>query len=167
MFTVHATKKLLDRVKQPVVEPLVEATTALGNWYATAISWKPQVALLVNEQTLLPVLVPLAPATNLLGRFPEALLQVLLAHEVDRAFVAAEMAETQDAAYAKTASRTVTGIMSEFTFLGGHMKEDFGPGNLLGLALKLSKTPCGPLYKRHVSPDRELRHFVEGWLDSH
>ena len=167
MFTVHATKKLLERVKQPLVEPLVEPTTALGNWYATAIFWKPQVALFVNEQTLLPVLVPLAPATTLLDRFPEALLQVLLALEVDRAFVGAEMAETQAAVYTKTASRTVVGIMNEFTFLGRHMEEDFGPGNLLRIALDLSKTPCGPLYKRHVSPDREIRNLVESWLDSH
>ena len=127
--------------------------------------WKPQVALFVNAQTLLPVLAPLAPSKTLLDRFPEALLQVLLSHDIDRAFVAAEMAETQDAAYAKTANRTVVGIMNEFTFLGGHMEEDLGPGNLLRIALELSRTPCGPLYKRHVSPDRELQSFVESWLD--
>jgi len=161
MFTVHATKKLLDRVKQPVVEPLVEPTNALGNWYATAIFWKPQVALFVDEQTL-PVLVPLAPATTLLDRFPEALLQVL-AHDVDRAFVAAEMAETRVAAYAEPNS----GRDHERVHLpGGHMEEDFGPDNLLRIALDLSKTPCGPLYRRHVSPDRELRNLVESWLDS-
>jgi hypothetical protein len=33
----------------------------LGQWYATAVFWKPQVALFVNESTLLPVLMPLAP----------------------------------------------------------------------------------------------------------
>jgi hypothetical protein len=31
----------------------------LGSWYATVLLWKPQVALLVNEKTLLPVLMPL------------------------------------------------------------------------------------------------------------
>ena len=64
VYTIHAPKKLLDRVKQPVVGPVIEPTTALGNWYATVLLWKPQAALLVNERTLVPALVPLAPATK-------------------------------------------------------------------------------------------------------
>ena len=54
MFTLHCTKKLLDRIGHPVGTP-VPASTRLGNWYATALFWKPQMALLVNERTLLPV----------------------------------------------------------------------------------------------------------------
>lgn len=36
MFTIHGTKKLLDRVKQPVGEPIEAPSTALGNvdWHA-------------------------------------------------------------------------------------------------------------------------------------
>ncbi len=33
----------------------------LGDWFATALFWKPQAMLLVNQRTLLPVVVPLAP----------------------------------------------------------------------------------------------------------
>jgi hypothetical protein len=29
------------------------------------------------------------------------------------------------------------------------------------MSMWLAKTPCGPLYERHVSPDEELRAFVE------
>jgi len=82
MFTIHATKKLLDRVPQPVMPAVSEPTTALGNWYATALFWKPQVGLLVNERTLLPVLMPLAPAATLMARFPESLRQTLDAHGI-------------------------------------------------------------------------------------
>ena len=164
MFTVHATKKLLDRVKQPAVASAFEPKTALGNWYATAIFWKPQVSLFVNERTLLPVLVPLAPAANLMERFPEFLRQVLVAHEVDRSFVASETAELWDGTYAKTASRSILGIINEFTYLGGFMRDELGPDDLLQIALELSETPCGPLYKRCVSPDRELRAVVNNWL---
>lgn len=39
-----------------------QSTIVLGQWYATAVSWKPQVALFANEGTLLPVLTPLASA---------------------------------------------------------------------------------------------------------
>ena len=77
MFNLHCTKKLLDRIK-PDVQGSVDGTTILGDWYATALFWKPQLALLVNERTLLPVIMPLAPATNLAQRFPDALAQVLL-----------------------------------------------------------------------------------------
>jgi hypothetical protein len=40
-----------------------------GRRYATAFFWRPQVALFVNESTLLPVLIPLAPATTVIARF--------------------------------------------------------------------------------------------------
>ena len=65
-------------------------TTALGNWYATAVFWRPQVALFVNELSLLPLLIPLAPAATLLERFPESLQVMLDKLDVNPAFIAAE-----------------------------------------------------------------------------
>jgi hypothetical protein len=58
----------------PVVD---KPTTALGNWYATAIFWRPLAAVLVNETTPFQVLLPLAPATSIAARFPEALESIL------------------------------------------------------------------------------------------
>ena len=80
VFTIHATRKLLDRVKQPVEDPVASPTSLLGNWYATALFWKPQIALFVNETTLLPVLVALGPAATLSRRFPDQLRVALNAH---------------------------------------------------------------------------------------
>ena len=68
MFSLHATKKLLERVKAPVEPVVSKPTTTLGNWYGTVLFWRPQVALLVNEETLYPVLMPLAPAATLIKR---------------------------------------------------------------------------------------------------
>ena len=62
---MRATRKLLDRISPPTLRDGEQSTTRLGVWYATALSWRPQVALLVNEPTLLPVLMPLAPAATL------------------------------------------------------------------------------------------------------
>jgi len=87
LYTIHATKKLLDRVRHPVGEATAAPSTALGNWYANALFWKPQVALFLNESTLLPVLVPLAPASSVTARFPEQLARVLDALGVPGAFV--------------------------------------------------------------------------------
>jgi hypothetical protein len=159
-FTIHATKKLLDRVKQPVSDP-VEPATELGNWYATAVFWRPQVALLVNERTLLPVFMPLAPATTLARRFPDALRRVLDAHGVDPRFVDHEIRSMGECHYAKTASRSLLGVMNEFTFLANVHREDHGADDdLVALSVRLAETPMSPLYKRHISPDHELKALV-------
>ena len=64
-----------------------------GRLDATALFWRPQIALFVNEVTLLAVLVPLAPAATVLDRFSEALAEVLLAHGASPAFLEAEVGE--------------------------------------------------------------------------
>ncbi len=57
---------------------------------------------------------------------------------------------------AKTSNRSVVGIMNEFSNLAeAHARGGESP-SLLELSFDLSKTPCGPLYESHVSPDREL-----------
>jgi hypothetical protein len=61
-----------NRAKQPVLPRVAEPTTWLGNWYGTALFWRPQLTLLVDEGTLFPVLMPLAPAATPLDGFPEA-----------------------------------------------------------------------------------------------
>lgn len=59
MLIVRATGKLRQRLGRPTLREVeAAATTLLGEWYATALFWRPQVALLVNEPTLLPVLMP-------------------------------------------------------------------------------------------------------------
>ncbi len=91
MYVVHATKTLLDKVglTDPAAE--VQSTTLLGSWYATIAKGRPQLALFVNEATLLPVLMPLAPSRSLFRRFPEALARVLATHGVDQAVIDAEL----------------------------------------------------------------------------
>ena len=162
MYSLHATKKLRDRAKQPILPAVADPTTWLGNWYATVLFWRPQLALLVNEQTLFPVLMPLAPAATVLDRFPIALGETLVAAGIERRFIDAELAEMNDGQWAKTASRSVLGIMNEFRFLANESRRrhDFDP---TGLALWLAQTPCSPLYGRNISPDRELRAAVESW----
>jgi hypothetical protein len=166
VFSIHATKKLLDRVNRPAVAAVVEPATILGNWYANALFWKPQVALLVNKRTLLPVLMPLAPAATLSERFPEALERVLEALGVAPAFIEAEIHAMADARYAKTANRSVIGIMNEFKYLAEAYRTHRGLDDLVVLAVELSGTPCGPLYNRYGTPDRELDAVVAGWSDT-
>lgn len=161
MLVVHATKKLLDRVGRPTVEPATPSTTHLGSWYATAMFWRPQVALFVNETTFLPVLMPLAPTASLLERFPAWFATTLEAHAVPRSFIDAELAGVGAVGLAKTNSRSILGVMNEFVHLADRRKDEVEDDqDLVELALELSEVPTSPLYKRHVSPDRELAAAV-------
>ena len=163
MFQLHCTKKLLDRIKPSAIAPDSASGILLGNWYATALFWKPQVALLVNEKTLLPVLMPLAPATDLATRFPVHLADVLAAHGVPQQFIDHELAQMNEVQYAKTSNRSVVGIMNQFSYLAEGYREYLETKDLLALSLRLSETPCSPLYKSAVSPDRELKRMIECW----
>src|SRR4051812_19569082 len=91
MLIVRATKKLLDRVGGPSLREGQRSSTILGEWYATALRWRPQVALLVNETTLLPVLMPLAPAATMPTRTGSHIGAVLAAHQVSAAVIATEL----------------------------------------------------------------------------
>jgi len=68
--------------------------------------------------------------------------------------------------YAKTANRSVVGIMNEFTFLAEVHRANRDVNDLVALAVRLSRTPCSPLYKRHTSPDRELTALVTAWSET-
>ena len=161
MFNLHCTKKLLDRIK-PELEAPRAGTTRLGNWYATALFWKPQMALVVNERTLLPVFLPLAPAATLAQRFPIALREVLRALDMPVEFIDSEISGMGDVVYAKTANRSVLGVMNEFVFLAEGYRDQDGSIDPVGLSLRLAGTPCGPLYKGAVFPDKALRELVHG-----
>lgn len=65
-----------------------------GAWYATVLRWRRPAALLVKELTLLPLVLPLAPARTLLTRFADALAGLLSAHRIPAQLIEAERAET-------------------------------------------------------------------------
>jgi len=120
VFVVHGTCTFIKRAG-PAVAAELSSTTKLGSWYATALFWKPQVALFVNELTLLPVLTPLAPAGGVIDRFPDA----LAAHGVQQSFFDTELAEMAEHRLTTTKNRSVVGVMNEFCYLGGvHRRAD-------------------------------------------
>ncbi len=143
-----------------------EPTTALGNWYATALFWRPQVGLPVNERTV-PVLMPLAPAATLMARLPNSLRQMLEARGTPEDFIDSEAAAMAEGRYAKTANRSVIGSMNEFSHLAEVYRAHRGINDLVALALELSNTPCGPLYERLITPDGELDALVAAWSEGH
>jgi hypothetical protein len=158
MYTLHCTKKLIDRIKPAVVASSSPPTTALGNWYATALFWKPQAALLVNERTLLPVLMPLAPASTLTARFVDELANVLSRHGASQPFIANEVAAMSEVSMAKTSNRSVVGTMNEFAFLAEAYRESVDSFDLVALSMRLADTPCSAI--KHNSPMRLIRDLI-------
>lgn len=158
MVVLHCTKKLLERVKSPVVASPAAPTTALGNWYGSALLWRPQLALFVNERTLLPVFMPLAPAASLARRFPLELATVLAALGIDAAFIDREVAAMAEAHFAKTASRSMLGMMNEYTSCAETYMETGEPDDLLGLSLWLAGMIFSPI--KYSSPAKVLKELV-------
>ena len=163
MFHFHCTRKLLERIK-PVIQDPKQNSNCLGAWYATALFWKPQLALLVNERTLLPVMMPLAPAASLAQRFPQALAKVLNALDVNPLLIQTELSQMTEVRFAKTANRKVLGIMNEFIFSIDNYRNHVGDEDLLQLSLWLAHTPCSPLYKTAVFPDQAVRELFSSAL---
>ena len=157
MIVVRGTRKFLHRVGRPDAAPDAVSDTVLGDWFATVLFWRPQVALFVSKPTLLPVFVPFAPAATILDRFPTVLAAVLTTHDVGQPVVNREAGGAADHTLATTNDRSVVGVMNEFVHLAEWRRNEIEtPSGLLRLSVELAETPCGPLYQRHVSPDREL-----------
>ncbi len=156
MIVVRGTKKLRDRVKGPVAGDDDVSTGVLGDWFATALFWKPQVALAVNARTFLPVFVSLAPAGKLLDRLPDEIARVLALHGVDPAVIEAERVAMAEVRVAPTNDRSVVGVMNEFAFLGEHWFD----GDLTELSLRMAGTPVGPLRSGDGFPDQALAALV-------
>lgn len=159
MLVVRGTKKLRDRVKGAPVVHGEESTTQLGDWFANALFWRPQVALLVNSRTLLPVFVELAPAATLLDRAPAAIEAVLRRHGVDETFLAAERSAMSEVRIGPTNDRRVVGVMNEFAFHGESLWKE-GQHDLEALSLRMSSLIIGRLDED--SPDRALSAAVGG-----
>jgi len=156
VLIVRATKKLLRLAGPPSALDDDRGTTVLGPWYATVLFWRPRVVLLVNEATLLPVLLPLAPASTLTGRIAEQISTVLAAHDAPAAVIDRERLHMRTTRLGVTANRSVVGVMIDFARLAEIHHDDDPTVDLVALAVRLASTPCSPLYGGNTSPDREL-----------
>ena len=157
----------MDRVGRQVADPQ-PSSTVLGDWYANVLFWRPHVAMFVNAPTFVPVLMPLAPSTGVVDRFPAAMAEVLAALGIAPRFIAAETTEMHAAVLARTASRQVLGVMNEFVFMAERTistgRSD--PTNLLGLSVWLANTIVGPISKDNgYTPLGILQNLVAATRD--
>lgn len=97
------------------------------------------------------------PANGLSGRVADIVAAQLRLLGVDEDVVEADRDAMHDVRVAPTADRSVVGMMNEFVSMAGHRRDR--DGDLTATSTHLAHTPCGPLYKSHTYPDRELNPF--------
>lgn len=103
---------------------------------------------------------PLAPAANLTTRIAEVITTVLAAHSTPTPVLDQERRHMQTCQLGTTTNRSVVGVMTEFARLAEFHHDHDPDTDLVELALRLTATPCSPLYGGNVSPDRELAAIV-------
>jgi len=160
VYSIYATKKLLDRMQEGTVYSVPEATTNLGNWFAKPLFWRPQYALFINEKTFLPVFASLAPASSLANRFPDDLATTLRAHGVPESFIENELLAMDDVAVSKTSNRRVVGIMNELATMATRMRTFHPDLTPLQLAMELARVPLGLSGGDYRFPEDALRNLV-------
>lgn len=157
MFTLRLTKKLADRLRQPlVVDPsaLPAPTTALGDWTANLVHvGRRQLVVAVSAHTFLPVVVDAAPASTLVVRVVAALGDVLRALGIPEDRIAPELHAMRDVTFAKATDRRALGMAVEYAFFLDRL-DGLTPH---AASLSLADIPCSPLAKREGFPDRATR----------
>jgi hypothetical protein len=160
VYSIYATKKLLDRMQEPIVSSVPESTTKLGNWFAKPLFWRPQYALFVNDETFLPIFAPLAPASSLANRFPDVLASALRAHGVRESFVENELLAMDDVSVSRTSNRRIVGIMNEMATVATRIRAYHPDVTPLRLAMDLAQFPSGLSGGYGRVPEEALRVLV-------
>jgi hypothetical protein len=66
---------------------------------------------------------------------------------------------------AKTANRSLVGMLNEFAFLADRWRAT--TAGLVELSLRLSDVPCGPLFRTYTSPRQAVAAAVDEWILGH
>jgi len=144
-------------MQEPTVCSVPEATTKLGNWFAKPLSWRPQSALFVYEETFLSVFASLAPASSLANRSPDDLAATLRTHAVRESFIEDELLAKDVVAVSKTNNRRVVGILNELAIMATRMPAHHPDSTPLDLAMELAHVPLGLSGGNHRVPQEALR----------
>ena len=138
MFTVRCTARALKRFRFQPAAASSPSTTRLGSWYANLLNFRRQrLVICVSERTLLPVLVPALNDTFPV-RLGEYVGQVLVRLGIPRDLIEAEIAQMGSWEIGRTQSRSVIGVMTEFSFALATLSP-------LEVSLWLGDTPTSPL----------------------
>jgi hypothetical protein len=147
-------------MQEPIIDSIPDATTRLENWFAKPLFWRPQVALFVNEETFLPVISSLAPASSLASRFPDDLVMTLRTHGVPESFIGEELLAMDDVAVSRTNNRRVVGILNELAIKAKRIHANHPELTPSHLAFELARVHCGLSGGDYRVPEEALSNRV-------
>ena len=117
MITLRCTRRLLERSGVSAKGEAIPPTTVLGDWYANLIYARPQqLALCMNERSLLVVMLPARDFKNVAPRLRAQVASLLTRIGVPPAAVAVEEEAMQEFRFGPTANRKVLGCLNEAAF---------------------------------------------------
>lgn len=171
MVALRCTRKLAKLLKSHPMPDPEPSTNALGDWYGNVVPTAGgDLAVFVNERSLLTVAVPTTQGLDLLPLFYRRVANLLSMIGIADGLIERELREMQTLQIAKTANRRILGAMNEAAFQLQLMVEDVPPGTTVSLSdaeLELSDFPHGAL--RHTSPARIARGLLTSagmWRDT-
>lgn len=160
VLVLRCTARLLARMKiKPGASPPA-STTGLGDIYANLVRVRhQQLVLAVSERTLLPVVIPAAPAATIAARVRVGTIEVLRALDVPEQRLREEDIAMGAIAVGKTMNRSTVGAMVEFAKALEYTWESHA--TLLEASRSLASMVCMPL-RPDPFPDRVTRKLFEG-----
>lgn len=169
MILIHCTAKLLKELGTPLLQtPDTEPNTqALGNWYTNLLRIERRKCILfTNEKTLYSFLIPKVKQENIRNIVDEFLFNLnmnLQAEGFTLDVIHRVMQEYKDIGFAKTASKTVLGAMTQLMFeieIRIEMKE--GLENVKVLEMNKSINRSLMRGSRHLHPIEMLQELLTG-----
>ena len=122
-----------------------ESETALGDWYVNRfiVDRKP-LLLLLSAHSLLPILIPATDVHSLPSRLPDLVARRLRRLRIPAQHIEAEIGAMSPVHVAKTANRSVVGILVDFAFAAPfHLERGVWDMSTLPFVEKmLEGTPC-------------------------
>lgn len=144
MVVLRRTQKLAAQLPASA-DAFPSSDTALGDWYVNRIvvDRKP-LLLLASSRSLLAIITPARDVGSLPSRLPSLVAQRLKRMRIPDGLIAAEVAAMAPVGVAKTADRSVVGILVDFAFMIPFHLERGGwdETTLPFIEAQLAKNPC-------------------------
>lgn len=142
MVILRATARVL-RYLPPPTKPDHASDTALGDWYVNRITVDRQpLLLMVSSTSLLPILVRAQAVATLPKRLPDVVGARLVRLGIDAEAIEAEVAAMSPVLVARTADRSILGILVDFTKAVRYYPPPWDDDKLRLVEAQLAETPC-------------------------
>jgi hypothetical protein len=145
----------------PVNEP-IPPTGRLGDWYANLVPTDASdLIVFVNEKTLVTVAIPAWEAENLVPQFRARLQNLLAMLGVSSKSIRTEISHYQHVQFAKTASRSVLGSMTDIAWNYQFIAESSDESGYLSLSDAEYRLSNMPSIARTLFPSDAAKELLE------